>query len=137
MNKHFLIILLSLISVVSCKPKKVEGQRNKRLLIFKSKAVMNVDEIVAQDTTYINKIYAKEFNDKTDTIEYRGNLIYISYLSIVNGCSNYDGDLKFKSDSIILMLNNISGIECAETRCDRLIYTVQNLDKKRYKIKKH
>lgn len=97
---------------------------------------MNVDDIAASDATFTRKIYSDEFNYKTDTIEYRDKYIYISYLSIVNGCGNYDGNLKIKSDSIILELDNISGIECTEQRCDRLIYMIYNPENMSYKIKK-
>ncbi len=97
---------------------------------------MNVDELVSADTAYIRNIYSQDFNNKTDTVEYRGNYIYISYLSMVNGCSEYDGDLEFKADSIILKLDNTSGIECTESRCDRLVYKIRNPENKKYKIKK-
>jgi hypothetical protein len=114
----------------------MESQKHARLLSFNSKTVMSVDDIVAADTTFIKEIYSEKFNPKTDTIAYRDDLIYISYLSIVNGCANYDGNLKFKSDSVLLELDDISDSACTEPRCDRLIYQIQNPERKRYKIQK-
>lgn len=134
MNKLFLSILL--LTAFSCKQKDVERKRHEKLLDFKSSTVMSVDEIILADTAYMGNIYSQNFYTKTDTVEYRDKYIYISYLSVVNGCADYDGNLEFKSDSIILKLDNISGIECTEIRCDRLVYKIRNPENKRYKIKK-
>lgn len=133
MNKQFFISALISTFFISCKPKE---NKHERLIKFNNYTVMNVDEIILSDSTFINDIYSNEFNKSTDTIEYKDQYIYVSYLSIVNGCATYEGNLEIKSDSIILKLNNISGIECTEIRCDRLIYKINNPENKRYTIKK-
>jgi len=97
---------------------------------------MTMDDIVKLDHRAYQKLQSNEFNKKTDTIRFDKEIIYISYLSIVNGCADYSGDIEIKKDSIFLKLNNINGIECTEQRCDRLIFKIRNPNKEKYKVVK-
>jgi RNA processing factor Prp31 len=99
----FTIILL----VTSCGTKKKnEFKPNDRLISFSDKLLMEMDSLLKLDSSFRQSIYSDKFNEKTDTIRYDGNQIYISYLSIVTGCADYAGDIQFKGDSIILDLIN-------------------------------
>lgn len=73
---------------------------------------------------------------KTDTIRFENDFIYISYLSIVNGCSKYIGNIKIKNDSIHLRLIDTARYVCTEERVDRLVYKIKNSQNKKYIIKK-
>ena len=97
---------------------------------------MSMDSIIESGEENYKRIYSENFNPKTDTIRYEKDLIYISYLSIVNGCAEYVGDIEIKNDSLILNLRDIGEISCTEQRCDRLIFKIKNLEDKKYKIKK-
>ncbi|MES2284835.1 MAG: hypothetical protein V4547_04035 [Bacteroidota bacterium] len=122
--------------VTACATKKQEIKINDQLLDFQSWTVMSVDELVEAGEQTYKGANSKQFNSKTDTIRFDKDIIYISYLSIVNGCGQYGGDIEVKADSIILKLNNLGGIECTEQRCDRLIFKIKNTENKEYKIKK-
>ena len=97
---------------------------------------MDVDKIVELDEQTSRVLYSDSFNTNTDTIKYENGLIYISYLSIVNGCGHYAGDIEIKSDSIILKHIDTVGFSCAEPRCDRLVYIIKNIENKKYLIGK-
>lgn len=136
------IYLLVLILFASCKPKEKEAERkiHDRLISFKDSTIMDMDELVSMmssDTNFIKKVYAENFNEQTDMIEYRNGEISISYLSIVNGCAEYGGNLEFNKDTIFLKLDNLNDIVCTEQRCDRLIYKISNPENKKYIIKKY
>jgi len=107
-----------------------------RLLDFQSKTVMDMDDLIEAEEVFYKNLTSDKFNPKTDTIRFDKDVIYISYLSLVNGCSKYKGDIEVNADSIILELKNINGIECTEQRCDRLIFKIKNPENKKYKIKK-
>ncbi len=72
----------------------------------------------------------------TDTIQYRENEIYISYLGIVNSCAEYAGDIRFMEDTIVLELKNKGGRECASQTCARIRFTIKNQGNRKYIIKK-
>jgi hypothetical protein len=130
-----LIPLLSIaLLTMSCKSTKEELHKpNERLLYFSTKTIMEIDQL--NDDEYYS-INSDEFNDKTDTIRFTNDEIYISYLSLVTGCANYSGDMQIKGDSIILDPFNTNDIVCTEQSCDRVVFRIKNKGNKKYKIKK-
>lgn len=130
--KITIVILVFFLS--ACATKKPENKINDRLVDFQSYTVMSMDSILAIGEKNYKLIYSEKFNPKTDTIRYEKDLIYISYLSIVNGCAEYCGDLEIKNDSLFLKLINIGELECTEQRCDRLVFMINNFENKKYKI---
>lgn len=131
-----LTVIILVLFLSACETKKQEYKINDRIVGFQSYTVMSMDSILATGEKNYKLIYSERFNPKTDTIRYEKDLIYISYLSIVNGCAEYCGDLEIKNDSLILKLRNIGENECTEQRCDRLVFKIKNFENKKYKIKK-
>ena len=133
MKKIGLILLIGLL--VSCE-KKTEFVSNENLIEFHRQTIMDMDELVdSGQENYLN-LNSKKFNLKTDTIRFENNFIYVSYLSIVNGCGQYAGQIEFKKDSIHLKLVDTVGIACTEKRVERLVYKIKNNGNKKYIIKK-
>ncbi len=95
-----------------------------------------MDELVELPTEEYRILKSEKFNSKTDTIRFEKDLIYVSCLSVVNGCGNYAGNIEFKNDSIHLKLVDTIGIACTEQRVDRLRYKIKNSENKKYGIKK-
>ncbi len=95
-----------------------------------------MDELVNSGEENYRNLNSKKFNLKTDTIRFENDFIYVSYLSIVNGCGQYSGNIEIENDSIILKLVDTSGIACTEKRVDRLVYKIKNDANKKYGIKK-
>lgn len=136
MKSRFMVCLLIL---SACGSKKKDFKPHQRLLTFQSSTVMSQDSIISiceSDTSFMKRIENENFENKSDTIRYDEDMIYVSYLSIVNGCAQYSGDIEIKDDSIFLKLKNINGLECTEMRCDRLIFGIRNVENKKYKIYK-
>lgn len=136
MKSRFMVCLLIL---SACGSKKMDFKPHQRLLTFQSSTVMSQDSIISiceSDTSFMKRIENENFENKSDTIRYDEDMIYVSYLSIVNGCAQYSGDIEIKDDSIFLKLKNINGLECTEMRCDRLIFGIRNVENKKYKIYK-
>jgi hypothetical protein len=129
-------IIISMFFLTACGTKKQEYKPDDKLIDFQSYTVMSMDSIIESGEENYKRIYSENFNPKTDTIRYEKDLIYISYLSIVNGCAEYGGDIEIKNDSLLLNLRDIGEISCTEQRCDRLIFKIKNLEDKKYKIKK-
>lgn len=95
---------------------------------------MTMDSLFTlSDSTY-NMLKSNSFNEKTDTIRYNANEIYVSYLTVVNGCAEYKGDFFIKDDTIDLNLININDQACTEEECDRIVFRIKNVDNKNYKI---
>lgn len=130
------IIIILAFFLYACDTNKQEYKTNDRLIDFKSFSVMSMDSLIESGEANYKLIYSEKFNPKTDTIRYDKDLIYISYLSIVNGCAEYGGDLEIKNDTIFLKLRDIGEISCTEQGCDRLVFKIKNLEYKKYKIKK-
>lgn len=95
-----------------------------------------MDELVDSGEENYRNLNSEKFNLKTDTIRFENEFIYVSYLSIVNGCGQYAGDIEVKNDSIHLKLVDTVGIACTEQRVDRLVYKIKNDGNKKYGIKK-
>lgn len=97
---------------------------------------MEIDSLLTLDSTFQQSVYSDNFSDKTDTIQFRDDEIYVSYLGIVNGCTDYAGDIQFKGDTIILNLINKGEYACTSQTCDRIKFKIKNEGSKKYIIKK-
>src|SRR5690606_6016969 len=92
-------------SSVHLKNEKTLSQtgRHKDLLYFSSSYVMEMDDLYDLSDSEIEIIHDDfKFNQKTDTITYKKDTIYISYLTYVNACAEYDGNIKFNRDTLTL-----------------------------------
>jgi len=133
LKKIGIILLIGLLA--SCQ-KKTEFIPNENLIEYRSSIIMEMDELVESGEENYRVLNSEKFNLKTDTIRYEKDIIYVSYLSIVNGCGKYAGDVEIKNDSIHLKLVDIVGIACTEQRVDRLRYKIKNSENKKYILKK-
>ncbi|MDT0557224.1 hypothetical protein RM697_01105 [Ichthyenterobacterium sp. W332] len=133
MKKIGLILLIGLLT--SC-VKKTEFIPNENLIEFHRQTIMDMDELVDSGEENYQNLNLEKFNLKTDTIRFENDFIYISYLSIVNACGQYAGDIEIKNDSIYLKLVDTVGIACTSQRVDRLKFKIKNSENKKYGIKK-
>ncbi len=130
-------ILTLIVFLSSCGAKtKTEFIPHEKLISFSDIFVMEIDSLLTLDSTVQQSIYSDKFSDKTDTIQFRDNEIYISYLGITNGCAHYAGDIQFKEDTIILDLINKGDYVCTSETCDRIKFKIRNEGDKKYIIKK-
>jgi len=130
-------ILILIGFLTSCGTKsKTEFIPHERLISFNDIFVMEVDSLLTLDSILQQSIYSDKFSDKTDTIQFNDNEIYISYLGITNGCAQYAGDIQFKGDTIILELINKGDYVCTSETCDRIKFRIKNEGNKKYIIKK-
>jgi hypothetical protein len=138
MLKRHLLISVIFILFTSCQSRKQEilDKRNKNLLDFKSKTVLDMDEIVERGEKKFQELNSPNFNSKTDTIRFKDNNIYVSYIALVNGCAEYIGDINYKNDSIFLNLINVGEYECTEQRADRLTFIINNPKNRKFAIVK-
>lgn len=95
-----------------------------------------MDELVDSGEENYQNLKLEKFNLKTDTIQFENDFIYVSYLSIVNACGQYAGDIEIKNGSIYLKLVDTVGIACTSQRVDRLKFKIKNSENKKYGIKK-
>jgi len=121
----FLILLVS-----ACEDNK--PWRHKRLISFELKYGLNIDSLNV--TKGYATIASNNFHYKLDTVNYLDGKIYISYLSIENGCAELDGSIIFKGDSIFLNTILIGDEVCTEEVCHRLQFMIENKENKKYKI---
>ena len=97
---------------------------------------MEIDSLLKLDSSFQQGVYSDNFFDRTDTIRFSNNEIYVSYLGLVNGCADYAGDIKFRGDTIILDLVNKGDYVCTSQTCDRIKFRIKNERNKKYVVKK-
>lgn len=97
---------------------------------------MNMDELINAGEKKYKQINSRRFNEKTDTLRFKNQQIYVSSLALVNGCGKYAGDFKIKNDSLFLELINIGEVECTEQRVDRVVFKIDNKGNRRYTVVK-
>lgn len=113
---------------------KISWIPNEKLIDFDIQTVMTMDDIFELSDDESEKLHSDKFNPKTDTIIYKKNEIYITYLALTNGCAKYGGDLEIKNDTILLKLININDTECTEQSGDRVRFRIKNPENKRYTV---
>ena len=140
-DRIFILILAIMCSCTNNSDKKKEThnlpkiQKNERLISFRCKLVMNSEEMSSKsDKEFQQLIDHVNFHGETDTIRYSTDTLYISYLTSVNACASYDGNIEFHNDSLILKAINIGDIVCLSEEIDRFIYKIYNPENKKYII---
>lgn len=135
MRPAAILILLLLLNCCNTQ-RRSEFTPDDRLISFDDEFVMEMDSLMELDTSFYEAIFSAHFFDRTDTILFDENEIYISYLGVVNGCADYAGDIKFNGDSLILDLINTGNYVCTSQTCNRMRFRIKNEEKKKYIIKK-
>jgi hypothetical protein len=82
------------------------------------------------------EITSENFDHPTDTMLYKQDTLYISYLIYLNSCGSYDGNIRFANDTLILLENNLSKQVCTSGRVDRFMFTISNPENKAYMVKR-
>jgi hypothetical protein len=133
---RFLIFIVVIVLIQACSS-SINETKHKQLIGFKNQFVMDMDELFEKpDTEYQKLTDEVNFYPETDTILYKSDTLYISYLTYVNSCAEYGGDIEIKGDSLFLKAKNVGEYECASGRIDRFIYTLQNPNNQKYTIVK-
>ena len=130
---YFLILFI----VLSCKSerKKIVATKNKDIIEFRATNFLQSSQLTKLDSTTFNSLlHSDTLNKLTDTIKYTDKEIYISFLTLANGCGTYTGDILFSDDTLKLKLISTSSIVCTEENCDRVVYRIKRHDNKKYKI---
>lgn len=115
---------------------KSEFVPHERLISFSSDFVMEIDSLFKLDSTLFREIHSENFFDKTDTIQFNNDEIYISYLGLINTCGDYVGDIRFERDTIVLDLINMRDYVCTSLTCYRIRFRIKNKGNKKYNIEK-
>ena len=135
--KRKIFYFLSAFTIISCKQKApeetfIDFKPNENVISFRIAKIVNNE--------YPNKkpdsLFAKNFDSKTDTIEYTEKEIYISYLTNLTGCVKYGGDIEIKKDSLLLKLVPINNMACTELDIARVVYRIKKPKNVIYKIAK-
>ncbi len=141
----YIFFISSFYTILSCgndSPKVINEDKkvaviHPNLISFKSIYIAEEDGEVEMSDEEFKRLYDDiNFYTETDTISYTKDTIYISYLTIVNACAEYEGNIEYRNDSLILSAYNTRDEECASGTINRLIYKVHNPENKRYFIKK-
>ena len=133
---RFLIYLVIIIFIGACSS-PINETKHKQLIGFKSQFVMDMDEIFEKPESEYQKLTDEvNFYPETDTILYYTDTLYVSYLTYVNSCADYDGNIEIKGDSLFLKAQNIGEYECASGRVDRFSYIIHNPNNQKYTIVK-
>ncbi len=136
-NMKRILFIGFVISIASCNylTIKSEVDKHEKLISFKSVLVMDMGEYLDLDEQERQRIYDNtRFYPETDTIAYLNDTLYISYLTYVNSCAIYDGNIEIRNDTIFLEANNIGEHVCMSGRLDRFIYVIFNPDNIEYTI---
>ena len=140
-DRIFILILAIMCSCTNNSEKKKEThslpkiQKNEKLISFHCKSVMNNEEIGSKSEKEFQQLHDNvNFYIETDTIHYMTDTLYISYLTCVNACGSYDGNIEFHNDSLVLKAIDIGEISCYSEKIDRFIYKIYNPGNKKYKI---
>jgi hypothetical protein len=110
--------------------------KHERLLSFRSSKVYNSDQYRKLSVEDCREITSETFDHRTDTILYKQDTLYISYLIYLNSCGAYDGNIRFENDTLILLENNLSKQVCTSGRVDRFMFTIANPENKAYIVKR-
>jgi hypothetical protein len=135
--KRKIFYFFTAFTIISCGKKTpeetfIDFKPNKNVISFKIAKILN-DEYQENRP---DSLFAKNFDPKTDTIQYTEKVIYISYITDLTGCVKYGGDIEIKKDSLLLKLVPINNIACTELDIARVVYRIKNPKNIKYKIGK-
>ena len=98
-----IICILIVVSMASCNYRPIQIEKHEKLISFSSERVLDMGEYLDLDEQARQRINDnKRFYSGTDTIVYSNDTLYISYLTYVNACADYDGDIEIQNDTIFL-----------------------------------
>ena len=143
---RFIITIFSILILSSCTNcnnrnenslKQEEIQKNDKLISFRNYTIKDMNKInsLPQKTRESLRDY-KKFHFDSDSIYLIKDTLYISYLSYVNECGSYDGDIEIHDDTLFLRIKDISEINCMSERIDRFIFKIYNPEHRKYKLVK-
>jgi hypothetical protein len=98
-------------------------KKNERLAFFKSRIVNHQPDTLKNLDTLDGRTISYQNADK---LNYRVTIL-------LSSCSDYDGDIQFKDDSLFLIYSDLSDKTCTEQVLYELTYTVLNKERKQYK----
>ncbi|SCY99386.1 hypothetical protein [Flavobacterium caeni] len=153
--KHPIIIIIILLTFFSCNEKKSNSiqkeyetvqetaaeaakkfKPNKNLIDFKIGKGLSEDEVSKLQEEQLAYLNSEQFNPKTDTINYKKDEIYISYLTFLPSGPEYRGDFKIENDSLILEIVPFTDVVLSEQFADRIVFKIANPSNKKFKVKK-
>lgn len=123
------ITLIIMILLISCSTKDNEKdiKRHKDLIHYKSPFLAELG-----DENY-DKLSTKIKKDKIN-IDYFKDIIYVDYLTSVNACGKYFGNIEISNDTIFLIHFLDSDEICTSVGIENPTYIINNPEKKKFKI---
>ena len=123
------ITLMIMILLISCSTKDNEKdiKRHKDLIHYKSPFLAELG-----DENY-DKLSTKIKKDKIN-IDYFKDIIYVDYLTNVNACGKYFGNIEISNDTIFLIHFLDSDEICTSVGIENPTYIINNPEKKKFKI---
>lgn len=135
LSMKIIICIFIVISMASCNYRTIQIEKHEKLISFSSKRVLDMGEYLDLDEHARQRINDnRRFYSGTDTIAYSNDTLYVSYLTYVNACAHYDGDIEIQNDTIFLRSSIIAEHVCMSGRVDRFVYVIFNPDKIEYTI---
>ena len=118
-----------MILFISCSTKDNEKdiKRHKDLIHYKSPFLAELG-----DENY-DKLSTKIKKDKIN-IDYFKDIIYVDYLTNVNACGKYFGNIEISNDTIFLIHFLDSDEICTSVGIENPTYIINNPEKKKFKI---
>jgi hypothetical protein len=125
---RFLIVLLFGTILSACnvgQSKRIEKpKKNERLVLFKTRIINYQPDTLDNSENELSEwTISNQIGDTT-------NYWVKTYLS---SCSDYDGDVEFKNDSLFLDYWDISEVTCTEHVLYELTYKILNKERAQYK----
>ncbi len=84
-----------------------------------------------------NELYYENselFFKKNYVETYIHDTLQISYVLDVNACSEFVGNIDISNDTIRLMIQDISEVQCASASIERFTFVITNPENKKYII---
>lgn len=122
--KEVVLVCLSMLFLFSCNQKKL-NTTNKRLLTFKSTFIADSDNEKFDSILKQNKLNNLE-------IKHLNDIIYVSYITEENACSDSNGNIEIKNDTIILKTFSNSEVVCTSTSLVRNTFIINNYKEEKY-----
>ena len=135
MKKPFIYVLLMTI-FLSCKKQEQQLPAHRAYKANENLISFDLSYNITHEEARMPNMSLMEFDPKFDTIEYKKDELYISYITLLVGCREFHGDIEVKEDSLILKLPNFGEVACTEAETARVKYRIKNPNNIKYKIKK-
>lgn len=127
------IVTIILLTLFSCHRRGRTFSHNKKLVSFSSKIIFNSDQYLNKSDSFFSKLNnIQYFKNEFGSIDYKEGLVTVKYLTVVNDCGKYVGDMDISNDTIFLHSESTSLIECASGRIDEFSYSIKNPENKKF-----